>query len=681
MKKLTILVLVVLTLGQCSVPEKKETAMKSGISSEMIRKTADDLVSKYGDHVKARADKGVQHAGSLWRDTDGTADDFNTFCLSRFAAGDSELNDLFMRSSGYFESIFGRYNQLTLDLRKNLDENTGPLGDIDEMFGSYSPSAHFTDDFFANKIAFVMALNFPYYSLAEKNESGNTWNDRQWAYARMGDLFIARVPAELQQKINDAETAAEIYISEYNIYMGKLVDNEGKKLFPEDMVLLSHWNLRDELKSDYADNENGMAKQKMIYEVMKRIIAQEIPEKVINSGEYTWNPYTNVTTMDGNEVKLDAEPDTRYARILGNFNAVKQADPYFPEMNTFIKRKFSGEMEISQPEVEKIFDEYLRSPLMSKLAGIIKQRLGRDLQAYDMWYDGFKVRGSIPEEKLDKITQERYPTPAAFEKALPSIMIKLGFTKDEASRITSWVEVDPARGSGHAWGAQMTTAMSHLRTRVPETGMNYKGYNIAVHEFGHNVEQTISLHDVPYYIMSGVPNTAFTEALAFLFQKRDLEILGMQNNDMSAENLKTLDICWSTFEIMGVSMVDMGIWKWMYDHPDATPAELKTQTINIAKDVWNTYFAPAYGVKDEPILAIYSHMVNSPLYLSNYSFGALIEFELGQFMHGKNFGEQVERIFRQGRLTPQVWMNKAVGKDLTAEPLLEAAREAVKGLE
>ncbi|MCK7534347.1 MAG: hypothetical protein MZV63_26685 [Marinilabiliales bacterium] len=61
--------------------------------------------------------------------------------------------------------------------------------------------------------------------------------------------------------------------------------------------------------------------------------------------------------------------------------------------------------------------------------------------------------------------------------------------------------------------------------------MNYKGYNIAIHEFGHTVEQTISLHDVDHYLLRGVPNTAFTEALAFVFQKRDLELLGIKDEN------------------------------------------------------------------------------------------------------------------------------------------------------
>jgi hypothetical protein len=73
-------------------------------------------------------------------------------------------------------------------------------------------------------------------------------------------------------------------------------------------------------------------------------------------------------------------------------------------------------------------------------------------------------------------------------------------------------------------------------------------------------------------------------------------------------------------------------------------------------------------------------MVNSPLYLSNYSVGALIEFQLGRYMKGKDFGREVERIWSQGRLTPQAWMLKAVGQELSAQPLLDAAADAIRGL-
>ena len=224
----------------------------------------------------------------------------------------------------------------------------------------------------------------------------------------------------------------------------------------------------------------------------------------------------------------------------------------------------------------------------------------------------------------------------------------------------------------------MKSENAHLRTRISDNGMDYKGYNIAVHEFGHNVEQTISLHDVDYYMINGVPNTAFTEALAFIFQKRDLSLLGINTENPDKEYLEILDLYWSVFEIMGVSMVDMKVWKWLYENPDATAEELNVAVVGIAKDVWNKYFAEVYGTKDEPVLAVYSHMISSPLYLANYSFGHLIDFQIEQYLIGKNFSDEVDKIWSIGKLTPQIWMEKAVGETISIEPMINATKEALE---
>jgi oligoendopeptidase F len=198
-----------------------------------------------------------------------------------------------------------------------------------------------------------------------------------------------------------------------------------------------------------------------------------------------------------------------------------------------------------------------------------------------------------------------------------------------------------------------------------------------MHEFGHTVEQTISLHDVDYYTLHGVPNTAFTEALAFVFQKRDLDVLGMKETNPEKEYLQTLDNLWSCYEIMGVSMVDIRLWKWLYEHPDATPVQVKEAVISIAKDVWNQFFAESFGKKDEPILAIYSHMIDNPLYLSAYPMGHLIEFQLEKQLKGKDFAAEIQRIFSQGRLIPDLWLKNATGEGLSVKPLLESSREAL----
>ena len=680
MKKelLTTLLLAIFLFTHCTMTKEKQATETKNITQEIITKTTSAIIEKYQPTNKDIVTRGVSHTASLWRTSDGTTDDFMNFCLKNFISDQEEKKVVFHKISKNLESLFGHQNKITLDLNANMHLDNGKYHNIDAMFAAYSPSAHFASDFYNNKIAFVISLNFPPYSLDEKNTLGKNWNNLEWAYARMGDVFTARVPAELSQKIGTAGTNADIYIADYNIHMGHLLNDKKEKLFPENMVLLSHWNLRDEIKSNYANKKNGLEKQDMIYSVMKHIIDQTIPEAVINSSDYDWNPKTNETFKKGTKVELTPEPFTRYQQILNSFRAMKATDEYYTDYNTFIKRSFSGSKEIPQEEVEKLFDEYLSNPILKQVGALISKRLGRNLRPYDIWYDGFKARSSISEDVLNKQTQTKYPNAQALDNDLANILTKLGWEKNRAKFIASKVDVDPARGSGHAWGAQMKSENAHLRTRISDKGMDYKGYNIAIHEFGHNVEQTVSLHDVDYYMINGVPNTAFTEALAFIFQKRDLQLLGYKNTNPNKEHLQTLDLYWSVFEIMGVSMVDMKVWKWLYANPEANAEQLKAAVIKIATEVWNKYYAEVYGSKDEPILAIYSHMIASPLYLANYSFGHLIDFQIEQYLVGKDFSDEVDRIWSIGRVTPQIWMQKAVGENISINPMIEATQEALK---
>lgn len=665
-------------LSACSQKEpQKDTSTQAAFIDESTAKAATDTLSAmWPDAPAAMIEKGVKHVSTLWRAEDGTREEFIKFVKEHYI-NPSERKIVFQKLSSYFESISGNLNEIVLDLKKNLDEARGEIDEIDRMFGNYSPGSHISDDLYANKIAFSIALNFPYFTLEEKENLGPKWSREEWAMARLGDMFVTRIPAEVSQQAATASGNADMYIAEYNIQMGKLRTDEGNQLFPDGMSLLSHWNLRDELKADYADAVNGMAKQEMIYKVMERIIDQDIPQVVINNPEYEWAPFSNKVTKNGEQAAASPEPDTRYQRILDNFRAMQEADKYTPQMNTAIKRKFSWEMEISQEEVEALFDSYLKSPQLARLGSIIKERLGRDLRPYDIWYNGFMSKGGIPEEQLTAKTQKLYPDPAAFRKDMPNMLRKLGWSNDRANYLADKIVVDPARGSGHAWGTGMKGAVSHLRTRVSDKGMDYKGYNIAVHEFGHNIEQTISMYDVDYYMMSGVPNTSITEALAFVFQKRDLALLGIKDENPEGDRMEVLNSAWSLMEIMGVGMVDMKTWKWMYENPQATPAELKAAVRNIAVETWNTYFAPVLGVKDSPVLAIYSHMVNSPLYLANYSYGHIVQFQIEQYLEGKNLSSEIDRMFSQGRLTPQQWMMGATGSKISTKPLLDELEKAL----
>jgi len=302
------------------------------------------------------------------------------------------------------------------------------------------------------------------------------------------------------------------------------------------------------------------------------------------------------------------------------------------------------------------------------------------LRPYDIWYDGFKARASLNEDELSAQTRQLYPNAEAFAKDMPRLLEKMGFSPMESSEIASHIVVEPARGSGHAWPCLGRKEEARLRTRIPASGMDYKGYNIAVHEFGHCVEQVLDMYFIDHYMLSGVPNTAYTEASAFLWQHRDLRLLP-QSGEIRDERLEVrgdevFDQFWSMYEIMGVSLVDMNMWKWIYAHPKATPEELCEATKAIAREVWNAYYEPILGEHDCILLAIYSHMVNAPMYLPNYPLGHIVQFQLeehlAQYKTQSEFAQEYARIYKLGRLTPKQWMVEAVGEAPSIEPILRA---------
>jgi oligoendopeptidase F len=116
----------------------------------------------------------------------------------------------------------------------------------------------------------------------------------------------------------------------------------------------------------------------------------------------------------------------------------------------------------------------------------------------------------------------------------------------------------------------------------------------------------------------------------------------------------------------------------MYEHPTATPAELKDAVVKIAKDVWNKYYAPVFKVKDVELLAIYSHIIHSFLYLPDYAIGHLISHQIEEYLKGKeSIGAEVERMVKIGRIAPDLWMNEATGSPLSAEGMLTASERAL----
>ncbi|MBU4404547.1 MAG: hypothetical protein L6428_15910 [Candidatus Aminicenantes bacterium] len=635
------------------------------------------LLGKYGEEQKFRINRGVQQTAAFWRAADGSAEEFSKFCKTNFIADPERLQTHFKRIETNFESLYGHLNKISLDLKRPLQLDWGKILPIDQRFGRLDPTAHISDDLFETQIAFDILLNFPAYSLAEKTELGPAWNRCDWAYVRCGDLFLSRLPARVSQNATAALNEAETYISEYNIHMGRLLDNQGKTLFPENLKLISHWGLRDHLKGLYAE-KHGLAGQEMIYEVLKRIIQQDIPKTMVNRRDFFWNPFKNKVYKDSKEIGWTPEPNTRYLQLLNIFKAMKEMDEHFPSLPSHAQRKFELERELEEAAMEKLFEEVLTSAQVKDTAALVEKRLGRKLKPFDIWYNGFKPRAKISQAELNRRVGQKYADLKAFEKDMRAILQELGFPAKSADFIAARIAVDPARGAGHAWGAMMRSERSRLRTRPDHGGMSYQSFNIAMHELGHCVEQTLALHKVDSYMLAGVPNTAISEAFAFIFQSRDLEILGLKNETHNARQLKTLDTLWMTCEIAAVALVDMQVWNWLYKNPGANPEALRKAVMHCARQVWNKYYAPIFGVRDQIILAAYSHLIDAALYLPDYPLGHLISFQLESHLAGKNLGTEMERMCQAGRIIPQLWMKNAVGEEISAAPLLEAAAEALK---
>jgi hypothetical protein len=676
--------------------EAQETRTQSPTASTQpswmpssLTKMETELAAKYGEAQKSRVERGLQQVSEFWRAEDGDQGSFEDFVRTNFAGDPATLDTMFNRYQRLLEQLDGHMHEINREFRQQQDLDAGPVLSFDEIFAGYDPSAHITDDFFNNKLAFIVLLNLPLTTLDQRLKDGPGWTRRQWAEVRLGQRFDKRIPADVNLAIAQAGAEGDAYIAQYNIWMHHLVDAHGQRLFPPKMRLLNHWNLRDEIKSDYADAQNGLAKQRTIQQVMERIVTQTIPEVAIDNPQVDWNPYTNevraAAAKDSDfspkheAISNRREPDTRYAKLLGTFLASRKADPYSPTAPTLIDRRFDEDRELPEARVQAMLEQIVSSPLVAQTAKLIQSRLERPIEPFDIWYNGFRPGSKYSEAELDAIVAKRYPTPEAYQKDIPNLLVKLGFSPERAQYVASNIVVDPARGSGHAMGAEMRSAKAHLRTRVEKTGMNYKGFNIAVHEMGHNVEQTFSLNDVDYTLLKGVPNTAFTEALAFVFQGRDLELLGLPAPDAKAEAEKTLNDFWGTYEISGVALVDMGVWHWMYDHPQATSQQLNQATVQIAKDVWNRYYAPVFGKKDVVLLGVYSHMIDSFLYLPDYPIGHLIAFQIEEQMKkAGSIGPEFERMAKMGRVTPDLWMENATGKPVGPEALLAATQKALQ---
>src|SRR5580692_3593165 len=203
---------------------KTSAAVAPSWMNDSTAKLQTELTAKYGAQQKLRLDRGLRQVAEFWRTDDGDAAAFEDFVRTNFAGDQATLDTMFNRFQSLLEQLDGHMHEINREFNQQSDLDRGPVLPFDEAFAGYDPSAHVLDDFFSNKIAFTVLLNFPLTTLDERLKEGSAWTRRQWAEVRLAQRFDKRIPADVNLAISQAQAQAGQYIAQYNIWMYHLVD-------------------------------------------------------------------------------------------------------------------------------------------------------------------------------------------------------------------------------------------------------------------------------------------------------------------------------------------------------------------------------------------------------------------------------------------------------------------------
>ena len=642
--------------------------------TESTSRTVAALVASHGEQNCTAIEQGVARVASRWSAKDGDNAAFEAFCTKHFVSDTAERTRLLARLEKALEQIDGHLYEMRRTLRRHHDLRGDEFPGVDDILAQFDPAPDLSEQLYKQKIAHLALLNFERPTLATMLEKGTSWSDADWAAARVAHNFGPRIPVELADRARKTSFESGKFVADFHVPVGGLVDANGKRWFEADRKLIAHWLVREEIKAGYGDPD-GVLKQRALSWVMARHIDGSIPKRVMSGEEKRdWNPEKNTVSGGDPGDLLGLE---RYEHWIANFRMAREFDPLYPDEPTAIARKFALEREMPEAEVEKLMTDLLDAPVRRDLAAFMSKKLGRALEPFDIYFDD--VVEAKPATEMNAAVKARFTDIKDFERKLPTVLRELGFDTKDADFLGSHICAEVCKGAGHAMRPYLEGYGAWLRTSSLEHELGWDGFDTAMHELGHNLEQLCSTYFVSRPALRGVPNTACTEAFAFLYQSLAKRVLGLEDaaaadRQFAVDSVATM---LSACQIAGPSLLELRTWRWLYANPTATPAALRTEVLRIAEDLWKRFYERDFGQDPYRILAAYQHMIAHPLYLPDYTLGHMMSHQIRSYMRGKDLAGETKRITSLGCLTPDLWMRKAVGGPVSAAPL---AADASAGL-
>lgn len=622
------------------------------------------LVKKYGSKIEADIARGVNYCARVWdwKASDDAA--FVDFCEKHYHPPGKPRSKLLRRLDEIAHLVGGSFNVIAKTTRHGLDVADEKLTPSEELLAAFSPGTHLDVDYRTFNIAALAQLNFGTDDLTPPKTR------EAWAARRLSNIGRTAIPADLLADASKKHAEVDRFVTSFNLHLDKIDYVDPSVKFPKDTVRISHWGLRDYMTS-LNGQENSLPRQRAIRDLMRRVVDGEIPREMIDNPAVRWRQNGDAIVENGTSRAATMTGALRWENFKQVYDVQRRIDPHTRHGN-IIDNKFKQEREISEEKIVKILTDILSAPVAEQVARFVEKRLGRPIEPHDIYFRSFQA--GTKKAPLGFDIRKRYPNAEALTRAIPGILVRLGFKKDRAKWIGSHIRVDNSRSAGHAWGPGTSHDMALLRVRIDKGGINEEEFGTFMHELGHSTEQVLTTFEMDYKSLWSVPNTAFTEGFAFTFQDKADFILGRKTTPDS--DVTVMQRFWEVFEITGPALTEIRFFHWLYENPQATAADMQRAIRRIGDEIWKQFYARIFGADGHGLMSVYSHILWCSFYLADYSMGYVIAYQVRKYLASRKFAPEMERMCALGCIYPEQWMKAAVGQEISATPLLSDVQKA-----